>query len=242
MPKILQKVAAGDAPRPLVAQSKNPLISAEICEHIIQECEAVAAARGGWTTQRHAQYPTTDIPVTQLPGTIKWFREHLLPEAAFPFLAGVFRGWFPPSAMTQSLEDDDIRLSFRVVDAFVAKYNASSGQRHLLPHRDGSVFSFNVALNGAGEYEGGGTFFRQLESLSPSPQQCKDGPPGVVRSPQGHLMAHSSALMHGGHPIESGCRYLLIAFVTIDDKHKGWASDFYEHVRLNDLDGEDPPV
>lgn len=42
------------------------------------------------------------------------------------------------------------------------KYNASAGQRQLLPHRDGSVFSFNIALNDDNEYDGGGTSFRQL--------------------------------------------------------------------------------
>jgi len=41
------------------------------------------------------------------------------------------------------------------------KYNASAGQRELLPHRDGSVFSFNIALNDDNEYKGGGTSFRQ---------------------------------------------------------------------------------
>merc|ERR1719491_1484215 len=65
---------------------------------------------------------------------------------------------------------DDARAAIRVNEAFVVKYNASSGQRLLKPHRDGAsgarsgtLFSFNVALNGLEEYEGGGTYFRRLE-------------------------------------------------------------------------------
>jgi hypothetical protein len=41
------------------------------------------------------------------------------------------------------------------VDAFVVKYDAAEGQRELKPHRDGSVFSFNLALNPLAQYEGG---------------------------------------------------------------------------------------
>jgi hypothetical protein len=108
---------------------------------------------------------------------------------------------------------------------FIAQYNATAGQRLLLPHRDGSVFSFNVALNDDGEYDGGGTIFRQLgggtsdacasaagsgfeTSLASSKETISAAVGGVVRSPKGHLLAHASALMHGGHAITSGCRYI----------------------------------
>jgi len=120
---------------------------------------------------------------------------------------------------------EDAELAFRVSDAFVVKYNASSGQRELKPHRDGSVFSFNIALNDLSEYEGGGTSFRALggDEL------------GAIRSPKGHLMAHSSALMHGGHPLVSGTRYILVVFVTMESKHAHWAASFNEHVASADV-------
>ena len=62
----------------------------------------------------------------------------------------------------------------------------------------GALFSFNLALNDLEEYEGGGTYFRRLEG---------SGGAAALRSPKGHLLAHSSALVHGGHPISSGVRY-----------------------------------
>ena len=89
----------------------------------------------------------------------------------------------------------------RVSDAFVVKYNASAGQRQMAAHRDGALFSFNVALNGLDEYEGGGTYFRTLGTN--------------LRSEKGHVLAHMSGMLHGGHPITSGTRYILVSFVVI---------------------------
>lgn len=37
----------------------------------------------------------------------------------------------------------------------MVKYDAAAGQRELKPHRDGAVFSFNLALNSLAQYEGG---------------------------------------------------------------------------------------
>ena len=37
--------------------------------------------------------------------------------------------------------------------------------------------------------------------------------------------------MHGGHPISSGVRYILVAFCTIDPAYMGWAASWYEHVQ-----------
>ena len=44
------------------------------------------------------------------------------------------------------------------------RYDAAGGQTQLKPHRDGSVVSFNIALNPSSEFEGGGTYFKGLES------------------------------------------------------------------------------
>eukprot|EP00959_Pyramimonas_sp_CCMP1952_P285415 5967677-Pyramimonas_sp.AAC.1 len=73
-----------------------------------------------------------------------------------------------------ALPDEKAGVAFSVADAFVVKYNAAAGQRELKPHRDGSVFSFNVALNALSEYEGGGTFFRTLEQgEGPANYRCR---------------------------------------------------------------------
>lgn len=213
----------------LVSHSKCALVEDRVCDGIIAECEARAKALGGWTTKRHDSNPTTDVPVQRLPRTHAWFSGKLLPDIAYPFLASSFGFALPRTA----------NKSFCVTDAFVVKYDASAGQRFLKPHRDGSgqlgsatVFSFNVALNSSDEYEGGGTYFRRLEGNGTAESA------GSVRSQKGHILAHSSALWHGGHPITSGVRYILVAFVSIDADYADWAFRFYEHVRS--VDDPDP--
>jgi len=204
----------------LIAHSNNVVVEASQCDAIIAECEARAAAMG-WTTKRHDNYPTTDVPLQRLPQALAWFRDSFLPEVAYPFLARAFDFALP----------DGAAVSLRVHDAFVVKYSAAGGQKFLKPHRDGSgqqgsaaMFSFNIALNGLDEYEEGGTFFRAL-------QDGGDTPSGALRSPKGHVLAHASALTHGGHAIESGIRYILVAFVSIEASHADLAYQFFERVQ-----------
>lgn len=54
---VVQKLV----PRPLVVHSTQPVVSSAICDHIVRECEDRANRLGGWTTQRHENYPTTDV-------------------------------------------------------------------------------------------------------------------------------------------------------------------------------------
>lgn len=65
------------------------------------------------------------------------------------------------------------------------RYDADGGQTQLKPHRDGSVVSFNIALNPSHEYEGGGTYFRGLDSAIKMEK---------VRGGQGNAPAHHDSL------------------------------------------------
>ena len=101
-----------------------------------------------------------------------------------------------PALAIPPFDADDVRVH----DAFVVKYDSRQGQRQLPIHCDQSDFSFTIALNSAGEYGGGGTFFEALGKPAAKPDIG-----GVVSFPGG-LWAH------GGEPITSGTRYRRDSF------------------------------
>ena len=61
---------------------------------------------------------------------------------------------------------------------------------------------------------------------------------------RGHVCAHASGVLHGGHPISSGVRYILVAFCTVDPAYMPWASRWFEHVKgiVDPGDEEEQPV
>ena len=87
--------------------------------------------------------------------------------------------------------------------------------RHLFRLGDGSVVSFNIALNERHEYTGGGTYFAGLEQ--------------AIAIERGHVVAHASGCLHGGHPITEGVRYILVAFVIVEG-YQNWAMRFMKEV------------
>jgi hypothetical protein len=175
----------------------------EECQSIITEAEE-KARHMGWTTTRHGNYPTTDIPIVELPTTLNFLRIALL-ERIYPLLRTQFGNYLP-----------DKGKALRVADGFIVKYDAHGGQTELKPHRDGSILSFNIALNPMLDYEGGGTWFASL------------GDP--VRIDVGDIVTHSSSLLHGGHGITSGKRYIMVCFVILEG-YDSWSMRFYNQVR-----------
>ena len=74
--------------------------------------------------------------------------------------------------------------------------------RSSLPlHRDGSVLSFNVLLNKAGAFAGGGTYFEALDA--------------TYRGEQGDAVMHSGRLRHAGALVTRGERFVLVGFVDV---------------------------
>lgn len=186
----------------LIHKSKRQLLTSEECRRIVQEAETVAADMG-WTTNRHGNYPTTDIPLVELPETLRFMRRALA-ERIYPLLQTQF-GCFLPDL-----------TKLKVADGFIVKYDAEGGQTELKPHRDGSVISFNIALNPAEDFDGGGTWFNSLND--------------AVRIDEGEIVTHASAILHGGHGITRGKRYILVAFVILEG-YDSWSMRFYNNVR-----------
>ena len=97
-------------------------------------------------------------------------------------------------------------------DLFVCKYEPG-GQAELPAHVDDSLLSFIVQLSDG--FEGGGTWFAGLGQSMPIDK--------------GHVCCHASGVLHGGHPITSGVRYILVAFVIVEG-YQNWAMRFMKSV------------
>lgn len=186
----------------LLHKTRSPVLTREECQRIVNEAEHVASMVE-WTRNRHGNFPTTDLPIVELPETLDFLRLALV-ERIYPMLQTQFGMYLP----------DPSKL--RVADGFVVKYDAEGGQKELKPHRDGSVLSFNIALNPAHEFEGGGTWFASLDRS--------------IKIDQGEIVSHASGLLHGGHGITSGKRYILVAFVIVEG-YDSWSMRFYNQIR-----------
>ncbi len=187
----------------LLHKTTNQIFTTLECQSIITEAEYIAHQMG-WTTNRHGNYPTTDIPIVELPNTMKFLRKALV-QRIYPLLRTQFGECLPNGG-----------LSLRVADGFIVKYDAEGGQAELKPHRDGSVLSFNIALNPATDFVGGGTWFDSLKD--------------AVKIDEGEMVSHASGILHGGHAISSGKRYILVAFVIVEG-YDSWSMRFYNQVR-----------
>jgi len=116
--------------------------SSDVCNYIVGECERYATHNGGWTVDRHINYPTTDLPVDQIP-------------TIFGLILETLKTITDRVSASYGLDD---KMIINVKDLFVVKYS-DDAQNQLEMHCDGSFLSFSILLNDTSEFEGGGTYF-----------------------------------------------------------------------------------
>jgi hypothetical protein len=124
----------------------------DICRWIINECENYAIQNGGWTKNRHNNYPTTDLPIDKV-------------KTIFYFIIESLKTISLKIKQSYNL-NDEIKINF--VDVFVVKYKFNE-QSYLEIHKDGSFLSFNILLSNPNDFEGGGTYFD--DGLIMTPEQ-----------------------------------------------------------------------
>lgn len=114
----------------------------DICNFILHEV-TIYANEHGWTTLRHANYPTTDLPIISM-------------QNIFPFIKSItIQSIFALIKKKYRLPDF---IELEIKDLFIVKYSIDT-QNKLNLHKDGSFFSFNILLNNVSDFEGGGTYF-----------------------------------------------------------------------------------
>lgn len=75
------------------------------------------------------------------------------------------------------------------------------GQSKLKMHRDISILSFNVLLNEASDFDGGGTKLFKANK--------------VIEIQKGEVAMHSGRLYHSGREVTRGVRYIMVGFIGI---------------------------
>jgi hypothetical protein len=113
-----------------------------VCKWIINESETYAKNNGGWTKTRHINYPTTDLPVTEISSISNFVLLSL--ETIIERIK------------TSYCLNNEIKFDFN--DLFIVKYKHDE-QNFLEMHADGSIISFNILLSEQNDFEGGGTCF-----------------------------------------------------------------------------------
>ncbi|KAI9228660.1 MAG: hypothetical protein DHS80DRAFT_30578 [Piptocephalis tieghemiana] len=138
-----------------------------------------------WHHQRHATFPTRDLPVSHVPELASWLPSHLLTTSLLPRI--FHRTHIPPEC-----------LAFR--DLFIVRYSADPGEQDALAiHTDGCLFSFNILLNSLDDFEGGGTYFPDLDRH--------------IQLAPGHALIHDARIRHAGLAVTRGTRIILAGFL-----------------------------
>lgn len=150
-----------------------------------EELIQLAEESDKWTTSRHDFYPTTDFIINEI--GLKSVYDSLIREYIAPAMK-----WF------YGLEGEKWRNI--VSEDFVAKYTPDS-QAHLSLHHDYSNVTALVNLSHKSTYTGGGTYFQLYK-------QTHIGEQGQVTLHPGEV-SHR----HGGRPVLTGSRYILVSFI-----------------------------
>jgi len=189
-----------------VFQSKAPLVSEQDCAELIQEARDKIAAdllndqqlqqqqqqqQGGDITQQQQQQqqPTNsqlgEARVSTLPKGRDWLQKNAH-STLFPLLQDRFGV-------------DATHLTLH--DALIIGYGyfGDGGSRSQPIHRDSSLLSLNIALSEESSYSGGGTYFEGLGK--------------TLHQARGHITCHPGGIMHAGHGITKGERWVMVLFV-----------------------------
>lgn len=183
--------------RRLIHASKKPILPREACQFLIDSA-LQSVKEHGWTTDRHVQAPTCDIPVFDLPPEAQIWCRQAFHSVLFPLLA---------EAVGPELEISAGEL--RVQDCFIVRYDATEGPgfSSLRPHEDESLLSLTIALNDMTEYEGGGLFISSTGDL--------------LNGDAGTVLCFAGGLVHGGYPMSRGTRWILTVFLYVDSNESG---------------------
>ncbi len=133
--------------------------------------------------------------LVNLPNTREWFNRRL-ESTFFPLISNLF----PEIVSSPSV--------LRAHSVSLLKYNSSHPRTDV--HVDNGILAMTLAMTPKDDYVGGGTFFEHMGD-------------DVIPMDVGHGTFRPGSVRHGGHKVTKGTRYILGAFLLIEDR--------VEHVR-----------
>lgn len=163
----------------------NNYYSKELCNWIIYEAEKYAEENGGWTTNRHDNYPTTDLQINKITSVNNFIFYSLKESIIYKIIEDY------------NLTYKNIELNLR--DAFIVKYEFDK-QSYLEMHDDYSSITANIMLSEKSDFEGGGILFEDELKINLN---------------KGDMILHSGKFKHSGVKITKGKRYVLVFFIKI---------------------------
>jgi len=171
----------------------TPLFSAEESVQVINNAEAEGVDKNEYES---GKYKLGGDWLVNLPQTRSWFNsklEHVL----FPLLHHLF----PEIIASPSV--------LRAHSVSLLKYNHTHPRTDV--HIDNGIFAMTLAMTPQSQYNGGGTFYEHM------------GVDNILPMDVGHGTFRPGSVRHGGHRVTSGTRYILGAFLLLEDH--------VEHVR-----------
>jgi|TARA_R110000824_G_scaffold106642_2_gene252268 hypothetical protein len=162
------------------------LLSRQGCDFLIN----LAEAKGGWTRNRHENYPTMDMLIEDI-GMKEAYDNFILKEFVCPAANHLWK-----------LEGSKWKPSNCTAETFLVKYDTTQ-QSHLSLHHDAANYTCVVALND--DFEGGGTYFDRQKLL--------------LRGKVGGATLHPGEITHrhGARTVTEGVRYVLISFIRSEN-------------------------
>lgn len=171
----------------------EPLFSAEESARVIKQAEEEGVDKNEYQS---GKYKLGGDWLVNLPRTRDWFN-YQLEHSLFPLLHHLF----PEIIRSPSV--------LRAHSVSLLKYNSTHPRTDV--HIDNGILAMTLAMSPMADYVGGGTFYEHM------------GVDNVLPMDVGHGTFRPGSVRHGGHRVLSGERYILGAFLLLEDH--------VEHVR-----------
>ena len=199
----------------VIYQSLDPMFTHEECDNLVEEAKSIIESdlklndesfesdenSENGSRKRYASLRNSDIGEVRVSSMVngrKWLTQ-AMSEKLLPLLESKY-----------GISSEDLTLHDALIIGYGYFGNGEVPTRSQPLHRDTSLVSLNIALSNPDEYVGGGTFFEALSYESSLT--------GVsLQNPKGHVLCHSSGLVHAGYGLQSGQRWVLVLFLLAKD-------------------------